>query len=587
MSASIPADVLAALDIVVLEQLEDRDFRVIGPRPCWFQAICPHLSEASPNLRPGELFAFLDNFLVDATQFWLDAGDGTLKSGLWREVSPAGKEFYLEASVLKLNDKNILLIQSSEANYQELFSLIQTARQSALDSISERKQTTEALVKATFYDPLTGLPNQTSFMVQLTQAMQRSRRDQSYQFAVLVLSLDRLQLINNSLGQLVGDQLLISVAGRLRNCLGSSDIVARLGGDEFILLMDNLSNSSHALLMANQTLSELKRPFNFSGQEIWSTGSIGIALSGSTYERPEHLVRDASTAMHHAKALGGGCYVMFEPAMYAQAVKMLKLENDLQRALREQELQPYYQPIVSLQSHQVTGFEMLVRWLHPEYGIVSPMDFVPVAEETGLILSIDQWMLREAGFHIQQWRHLTDGPLTMNVNLSVKQFEHPHLVRQVQKILNETGILPHRLMLEITENVLGNKANTAISTLHQLKETGVQLCIDDFGTGYASLSCLQNLPVDTLKIDRSFIRTLSDQTLDVVKTIISLAHNLGMKVTAEGVETLEQFHHLKALGCEEAQGHLFSHPVTSQAAVQLLSSNHILTILGAPNPLST
>ena len=227
---------------------------------------------------------------------------------------------------------------------------------------------------------------------------------------------------------------------------------------------------------------------------------------------------------------------------------------------------------------------MLIRWLHPEHGLVSPMEFVPVAEETGLILLIDQWMLREACFHIQQWRHLTEEPLTIHVNLSVKQFEHPLLVRQVRQILNETGISPHHLILEITENVLIGKTNMAIATLHQLKDIGVQLCIDDFGTGYASLSYLQKLPIDTLKIDRSFVKALSNHGVDVVRTIITLAHDLGMKVTAEGVETIEQFHHLKSLGCEQAQGHLFSHPVNSQAAMQLLEAKAPLILFDVDEP---
>ena len=326
MSDSIIADVLAALDILVLEQVEDHDFRVIGHLPSWFKDICPQEVIADQEIQPGTMFSFLDNFLVDATQFWLGDNVGLLKSGLWSETNPEGQEIHLEASALNLADKNILLLKSSKTDYDALFSLVQTARERVLESISERKQATETMMKATFYDPLTGLPNQTYFIIQLMYALQRAKQDSSYHFAVLILSLDRLQVINNSLGRLIGDQLLISTAGRLQDGLGPSDIVACLGGDEFIMLLDDISNTNHILLIANRLLADLRQPFKFSGQDVIITASIGIAASTLVYDQAEDLLRDANTAMHHAKALGGGRYVTFEPAMHAQAVKLLQLE---------------------------------------------------------------------------------------------------------------------------------------------------------------------------------------------------------------------------------------------------------------------
>lgn len=354
-----------------------------------------------------------------------------------------------------------------------------------------------------------------------------------------------------------------------------STLFARLSGDEFIVLLDNIEAVSTALLLANRISSELTPPFSLSGQALSITASVGISLTLMDYDRAEDLLRDANTAVSYAKGIGRANYVVFDPTMHARAVRLLQLENDLKRALQEQELNLFFQPIVCLADQRIVGFEALVRWIHPKFGLVSPLEFIPIAEETGLIIAIDHWILKEACFRIQQWRQFTEEPLSISVNFSAKQFDCTDLVPQVRQVLRETGIAPQQLMIEITESMLFSQAKAATDTLQQLKEIGVSLCIDDFGAGYASLHCLQQLPVDTLKIDRSFIKRLDADHLDLVRSIIELAHDLGLNVTAKGIETPVQRRFLLDLGCQDAQGHLFSPPVDGQVALQLLQEKSI------------
>ncbi|NJM95482.1 MAG: bifunctional diguanylate cyclase/phosphodiesterase, partial [Acaryochloridaceae cyanobacterium CSU_5_19] len=480
------------------------------------------------------------------------------------------QDLYLQASALQANQQNIILIQSLAQEYHELFSYIQQGRENTLSFIDERKQSQEKVLKTTFYDLLTGLPNQTYFLIELAHAFERQKQQGGQPFAVLIINIDRFQSVNNSFGRLAGDQLLITIAWRLKNYLGQSELFARLGGDEFIVLLDDIESIGAALLAANQVLAQMKKPFSLNGQELFMTASIGIALTQMNYERAEDLFRDANTAMYYAKGLGRSHSVAFDQRMHVRAVRLLQLEHDLKRALQEQELNLLYQPVISLNEKKIIGFEALIRWIHPVYGLVSPLEFIPIAEETGLIIAIDQWILREACFKIQQWRQFVETPLTISVNFSAQQFEQTDLVSQVKQVLRETGITPHHLMIEITESALFSKANRAVTTLKDLKDIGVRLCIDDFGTGYASLSYLQQLPIDTLKIDRSFIKNLDHNNRDLVGSIITLARDLDLHLTAEGVETIEQYQYLMELGCENAQGHLFAQPMNSQNAVELL-----------------
>lgn len=440
-------------------------------------------------------------------------------------------------------------------------------------NITTLKKTEEKLVQDTLYDSLTGLPNRVSFMELLRRAGELATHRPEYLFAVLFIDLDRFKTINDSLGHEIGDQLLNEIAARLAKCLRPQDTIARLGGDEFVILLEDIQIQDKAVAITQQILQELSVPFCIEGRDIFTSASIGIAFSSTGFIYPENLLRDADLAMYRAKNDGRGNYAIFHPRMHSSAVAQLELETDLRRAIERQELQLHFQPIVSLRTNRLVGFEALVRWLHPQQGLVSPAKFIPIAEETGLILPIGSWILKEGCAQMRRWQQQFPGwpPLTVNINLSSHQFT-PNLVDLVQQILAETGLAARFLKLEITESVLMSRAESAIATLSQLKALGIQLAIDDFGTGYSSLSYLHRLPIDTLKIDRSFIQRVDSdgEQLAIVRTIITLAWNLGMEVVAEGVETPKQLAQLRSLQCEYAQGYLFSKPRDVQSIETLL-----------------
>ena len=433
----------------------------------------------------------------------------------------------------------------------------------------------EQLIHDAFHDALTGLHNRVLFMDRLQQAIVRSNRNEEEQFAVLFLDLDRFKLVNDSLGHLVGDQLLIATAQRLQSCLRSCDTLARLGGDEFAILLEPVQSISDAIAVAERIQQDLSVPLPLNGYEIFTTASIGIASSTIGYERPEDLLRDADTAMYCAKEQGKACYALFDTDMYKQTVTRLQLETDLRWAIERQELCVYYQAIMLLETGQITGFEALVRWQHPTRGLISPAEFIPVAEETGLIVPLGQWVLQTSCQQLCQWQAQFPAlPLTMSVNLSSKQLSQPTLVQQIDQILQQTGLAPKWLNLELTESGIMQNAVSAAKLLAQLKLRKIQVSIDDFGTGYSSLSRLHQFPIDTLKIDRSFVNQINQtgENIEMVEAIIALAHSLGMDVVAEGIETAEQLTQLKQLQCEYGQGYLFSKPLNWRAAAALLAS---------------
>ncbi|MBV8887705.1 MAG: EAL domain-containing protein [Chroococcidiopsidaceae cyanobacterium CP_BM_RX_35] len=444
----------------------------------------------------------------------------------------------------------------------------------SVEDITERKVAEEKLLHNAFHDSLTDLANRALFMDRLGQALHRTKQHREERFAVLFLDLDRFKVINDSLGHLMGDQFLIAIASRLAACLHSTDTVARLGGDEFTILMEGLKDLSDVFHLADCIQEALALPFELNGQEVFTTVSIGIALSTTNFERPEDILRAADTAMYRAKALGRARYEIFNPDMYTQAVARLQLETDLRHALDRQEFQVYYQPIVAFASGRIAGFEALIRWQHPDRGLVTPTDFIPVAEETGQIVPIGYWVLRRACHEMQAWleRNSIPSPLKISVNLSLKQFSQPDLTQQIQQILHETGLHASSLVLEITESVIMENDTSATSALSQLQALGIQLSIDDFGTGYSSLARLHHFPISGLKIDRSFVSS-PDALLgnsEIVETIATLAQKLGISVTAEGVETQEQVALLRELNCEYGQGYLFSPPLNSQDAEALI-----------------
>ncbi|HYY98007.1 MAG TPA: EAL domain-containing protein [Pyrinomonadaceae bacterium] len=440
--------------------------------------------------------------------------------------------------------------------------------------ISRRKQMEERLLHDAFHDALTGLPNRALFMDHLKLAVERAKRPKKkHLFAVLFLDLDRFKVINDSLGHTMGDQLLVATAARIQKCLRHLDTVARFGGDEFAVLLDGVEDVNDTIRVAQRLQREITTPMNVGGHEVFTSVSIGIALSDTGYERPEDVVRDADTAMYRAKAAGKSRYEIFDTGMHSRAVALLRLENDLRRAVEREEFIVHYQPIVSLFNDSIQGFEALVRWRHPERGLVTPSEFIPVAEETGLIIPLGRWVLREACRQMHQLQAASAGPrpLSLSVNLSGKQFMQPDLVGQVEEILRETAFDPRRLQLEITESSVIENTETVTQMLLQLRALGIRLSMDDFGTGYSSLSYLHRFPIHTLKIDRSFVSG-GDGENEIVRTIIMLARNMGMDIVAEGVETPEQLAYLKELKCEYGQGFLFSHPLDLDTACKLLES---------------
>jgi diguanylate cyclase (GGDEF)-like protein/PAS domain S-box-containing protein len=446
-----------------------------------------------------------------------------------------------------------------------------------VQNISDRKQAEEQIRYAAFHDALTGLPNRTLLIDRMSMAVERAKRSSDYQFAVLFIDLDRFKVVNDTMGHEMGDKLLIELSQRLKECMRAVDTVARLGGDEFAVLLDDVTDHQAVIMVAERLQELLSKPFDLEGQEFFTTASIGISFSKMGYERPEDILRDADTAMYRAKANGKARHEVFDLGMHTRAVEALKLENELRRAIENDEVLPYFQPIVSLSSGAITGFEALARWEHPERGLISPVDFIPLAEETGLIVPLGMKILRDACRQLRRWQKMfdTEEPLTMSVNLSAKQFAQKNLVEEIRKIIRDAKIKPSCVRLEITESVVMGNAQAANETFKQLKAIGVQLSIDDFGTGYSSLSYLQRFPFDIMKIDRSFVCRMSTDldSRSIVEMIITLANKLGKSVVAEGVETEEHKQMLSEVSCSYAQGYLFSRPLNSDDAEEFLRNS--------------
>ncbi|MEA5451879.1 EAL domain-containing protein [Leptolyngbya sp. CCNP1308] len=452
------------------------------------------------------------------------------------------------------------------------------------DSTAQHRMEAQ-LAHNALHDALTQLPNRILFLDRLQQAVERSQRSPEVGFVVMLIDLDRFKTINDTLGHLSGDQLLIEVAPRLQTYLRAMDTVARFGGDEFAVLLEEVTDVAVACRTAERILEELKKPFIINNHELVVTASIGIVMSSTPYDEPADLLRNADIAMYRVKARGRGDYELFDMVMHSQARELMEREHALRYAITHDELQVHYQPIVSLATHEVTSLEALVRWQKPSGEMVYPDQFIHLAEEMGVITTIDQWVLRQACLQLKSWQQLelgawvwadgrlasqgkgTRSPLTMsiNVNLSSKHFAQKNLVDTVASILQDTGLSGHYLKLEVTESVfIDNPKETAV-ILNQLKQLNVQICLDDFGTGYSSFSCLHQFPIDLVKIDRSFVQDIdtSPQRLEIVRAIISLCHTLGMAVTAEGIETSQQQDILRDLGCEYGQGYLFAKPTDS------------------------
>jgi diguanylate cyclase (GGDEF)-like protein/PAS domain S-box-containing protein len=439
----------------------------------------------------------------------------------------------------------------------------------SLTDISELKEAERQISHQAFHDTLTNLPNRTLFMEHLSMAIKRSKRREDYHFAVLYLDIDRFKLVNDSLGHSVGDNLLTAFADRIQRSLRDIDTLARLGGDEFVILLEDIEDGEYASMVAERLQKELKRPFMVNGKEVFAPSSFGVVDNTQDYDRPEDIIRDADSAMYHAKEKGRSQYKVFDKKLHEKALHLLQRETDLRKAIHRKEFETHYQPIVSLKTRSVVGFEALIRWNHPQLGLIYPGSFISIAEETGLIIPITRLMVEEACRDLKAWheriKHFQK--LTMNVNISSRHFLQPGLLNDLKEVLKKIELPPDHLKLEITETALMEDVEDTIRLVQRMRDYGLQIVIDDFGTGYSSLSYLQRLPIDTLKVDRSFVSRIQntpDGNRNIVEAIISLAHRLDMIVVAEGVETLEQYTILLDMNCHFGQGYLFSKPLTKE-----------------------
>ncbi|MBD2074811.1 EAL domain-containing protein [Phormidium sp. FACHB-592] len=495
------------------------------------------------------------------------------------------KPFHLEEVLARVQNQlalkaaqydNQQLNAQLEARVKERTHQLEIANRELYREVLERKVLQAQLLEMAHHDALTGLPNRAFFLDRTKQALDAVKADQTSQFAVLFLDCDRFKVVNDSLGHFMGDQLLLAIARRLRALLPTTITLARLGGDEFTMLLPRFTDQASVIQIVKQILNAFAQPFQLDQHEVFITASIGIAIGTAEYSLPEHLLRDADMAMYRAKASGSAPFQVFDPTLHQTAIQRLQLEIDLRKALYQQELVVHYQPILALTTSKLVGFEALVRWHHPQKGLVSPAVFIPIAEETGLITQIGHWVLKRSCQQLQQWQaeKRFSAPLTMSVNLSARQFTQPDLVEQIDQILAETQLNPRYLKLEITESAIMRNAEATTSVLQELRKRHIQLSIDDFGTGYSSLSYLHSFPVDTLKIDQSFVQQMGENadSLGLVPLIINIAQKMGMTVVAEGVETQTQLDHLKALNCDFGQGFFFCKPLEADKISALLAS---------------
>jgi diguanylate cyclase (GGDEF)-like protein/PAS domain S-box-containing protein len=449
-----------------------------------------------------------------------------------------------------------------------------TGAQGFARDVTERKRMEDKLLHDAFHDALTGLANRALFMDRLHHTASVAERHPGYTFAVLIVDLDHFKRVNDTLGHLVGDQLLVAVARRLERCLRPGDTVTRFGGDEFTILLEDLRDLRDATRVANRILRELSTPFQLGAHEVHTGGSIGVALSSTGYARPEDLLRNADTALYRAKVRGRGGYEAFDRAMHQQALQLLRMESDLQHAIERREMSLAYHPIVSLKSGGIVGFEALLRWKHASRGAIHPADFIPVAEESGVIVELDGWVVEEACRQLQAWTSAAGPSMHLSVNLSGREFGRPELVERIRQTLRDTGCAAGAFGVELSERALGTDHDAAAGMLHQLREMDVQIRIDNFGTGHSGLTALHRLPIHSLKIDRALVSRIDTDPASqgLVAALVTFAQNLDLTVIAEGVETAAQLHALREMGCDFAQGFYFAEPMPAEAAEELLAA---------------
>ncbi|RPJ24020.1 MAG: EAL domain-containing protein [Chloroflexi bacterium] len=453
---------------------------------------------------------------------------------------------------------------------------LERANQELQNEVAERIVAEQELTYDSLHDAMTGLPNRVLFLDRLGQAIQYCKRRTESTFAVLFIDIDRFKVINDSLGHLTGDQLLISIGKRMKSCLRSSDTVARFGGDEFAVLLEITGNKNSALIVAEKLQQAIRLPFKLNGHELHISASIGVIMNTGGYDLPQDILRDADIAMYQAKGSGKARFEIFDIKMRSQAFSRLEMEQELRTALEQREFQLYYQPILSLKSNQLVSFEALIRWCHPKRGLLLPGEFLPIADASGLILSLESWVLNEACAQLKKWHEKYPGfqHVSVNVNVSSRQFSQPNFVTDVTRALQRNNLKPEYLKLEITENVLISNYSAANQVFEQLRDLGIQLQIDDFGSGYSSLGYLQHFPISAVKIDKSFIEGMGKgrKGTELIRAIVSMTRELGMEAIAEGIETDEQLSELKSLLCSFGQGFLLSRPLDKESAEKVLAS---------------
>lgn len=531
--------------------------------------VCQQLkaNERTRNI-PVIFLSALDDVLDKVKAFEVGGVDYISKPFQVREVLVRVKnQIALQLAQAKISELN----RELEIRVQQRTVQLKTANQKLRQEINERRRVQQQLVFDALHDGLTGLPNRNLLAERMELAICQARSSSNYRYALLFIDLDRFKTINDSLGHLIGDRLLIEVSRLLQECLRESDIVARLGGDEFVILLDGIPDFEAAITIAERIQQQLQSPFIVEDHNIYTGASIGIVFGSSRYHNATDILRDADIAMYRAKAKGKARYEIFDRAMYHETIKLIELENNLRLAVERKEFLLHYQPIICLKSNKLVGFEALIRWQHPVRGLVSPVEFIPIAEDTKLILSIGEWLLKEACQQLRRWQKKYASipqisSLRMSINLASQQLQEPNFIDKLDRILQETGIDGSSLRLEITESALIEPGGSVQDTLQQIRKRNIKLSIDDFGTGYSSLSYLRRFPIDNLKIDRSFIEQMNSdsENLEIVRVIITLAKTLGMDAISEGVETPQQLQQLKALGCEFGQGFLFAKPLTSK-----------------------
>ncbi len=570
--------VLTALNILSLVWLGDDLLSVANPLPEWvledFEGVW---SEGEPHevepFEAAEFSPFLDNFIVDARQYWESNSSEPLRSGIWAEMGTSGQEIHLEAIALLVNERPMILVESSKS-VAEKTKWLQVARQAQLEYLSQSKHTTRQINQAELYDSLTRLHNRSAFISQLSAQFEDRQWSEQRRFAVILLNISRFSYLNNSMGAAAGDQVLITVGVRIRECLRKHDIPARLGSDEFGILVNYTEQNQDVIALVDRLLAKLSEPFSVHGQTVTLTTSTGIAVRQDWHKSVQELISDADLAMRHARAAGDH-YALFDREMRSHLLADWNLENDLSHAIERCELELWYQPVIELTTFTPESFEALLRWVHPVHGLIPPDQFLPLAEASGLIVEIDQWVLRIACQTLQRWQREAVTQIQLTINFSKKSLSRSDWVEQVQGAIDSSGIEPSCLCVEVSEGLLLERNSGVIATLAQLKELGIAMAIDNCSTGYASLNVLKELSLNRLKIDGCFIDTMQADKAEIVGMIIELAHKLNCGIAAKRVETIEQYRALRKLGCDAIQGYIFSQPVSIADAQRLIGNEFV------------